>query len=124
MNNLGMRKIKVLILEDSHERRNIFRNKLSKDCELYFYDQVEDAKKAIDSLGPFEIIFLDHDLDHRIYVDSDEKNTGYQLAKYIAEKNLDVRVIIHTMNIYGAARMLEVLPQAEHVEFPDLFPLW
>ncbi len=113
--------LKILILEDSTERIQIFKEKLSKKHDVYFFDQVEEAKRAIESQGPFDVIFLDHDLDHRIYVDSDEANTGYQLAKYIAEKKIPAKVIIHTMNTIGASRMLEVLPDAKHVEFPDLF---
>ena len=113
--------LKILILEDSSERIRIFKEKLSTKHDVYFFDQVEDAKRAIESQGPFDVIFLDHDLDHRIYVDSDEANTGYQLAKFIADKNISAKIIIHTMNHSGADRMLEVLPDAKHVEFPDLF---
>ena len=116
--------LKILILEDSPERIRIFKEKLSKKHDIYFFNQVEEAKRAIESQGPFDVIFLDHDLDHQIYVDSDEENTGYQLAKYIANKNISAKVIIHTMNTIGADRMLEVLPDAKHVEFPDLFHVW
>ena len=79
--------MKILILEDSAIRIQIFKKILNKKHKLYFYDQVEEAKNAIDNLGPFDVIYLDHDLDQRIFVDSDENNTGFQLAKYIAEKN-------------------------------------
>jgi len=118
----GRRKIKVLILEDSDSRRRVFRENLSEDCSLHFFDTVRDAKRAIETQGPFDLIYLDHDLDQRIFVDSEEENTGYQLAKYIAEKKLGARIILHTMNPYGAARMKELLPQASHIEFPELFP--
>ncbi|KPJ88909.1 MAG: hypothetical protein AMS17_03875 [Spirochaetes bacterium DG_61] len=116
------KKTKVLILEDSEERRRVFRKQLSARCDLYFFDRVEEAKRALDRFGPFALIYLDHDLDGRIYVDSEEENTGYQLAKYIAHKNLKAEIIIHTMNLRGAARMREVLPHATHIAFPDLFP--
>jgi len=115
--------MKILILEDSYERINLFKRYFGKKHELYFFDQVEDAKKAIETLGPFRVIFLDHDLDGRIYVDSEEENTGYQLAKYLAEKNVDADIYIHTMNSYGAAKMKEELPRARRVMFDEISDL-
>ena len=113
--------MKILILEDSAERIRIFKMHLGKENELFIFDQVEDAKNAIDHSGPFERIYLDHDLDQRVFVDSDEKNTGYQLAKYIAKKNIDSEIILHTLNPFGAERMLAVLPFAKHIMFDELF---
>lgn len=43
-----------------------------------------------------------------IFIDSDEDNTGYQLAKYIADKNIDAEIILHTLNPHGADRMQAV----------------
>ena len=116
--------MKILILEDNAERIRIFKRNLERKHELFIFDQVEDAKNAIDSDGPFERIYLDHDLDQRIFVDSDEDNTGYQLAKYIAEKKIDADVILHTLNPYGAERMLAVLPHARRIGFDDLFDFY
>jgi CheY-like chemotaxis protein len=115
------RKKKVLILEDSEARRRIFREKLGSVCDLFFFDRVEEAKRALIEEGPFDLIFLDHDLDGRVFVSSNEANTGYQLAKFIARERVKPRIIIHSMNFAGAARMRELLPEAEHIEFPELF---
>jgi hypothetical protein len=116
--------MKALILEDNRMRKKIFEMHLGNEYDLYFYDQVEDARKAIETAGPFDLIFLDHDLDGRIFVDSEEDNTGFQLAKYISEMDLDARIVLHSMNPIGAARMKEVLPEAEQIEFDELFPEW
>ncbi len=113
--------MKILILEDSTLRIEIFKKQLGKKHDLYIYDYVEDAKKAIDHSGPFDRIYLDHDLDQRVFVDSDEDNTGYQLAKYIADKNIDAEIILHTLNPHGAHRMLKVLPNAQQITFDELF---
>jgi len=94
---------------------------LSHTHEISFFGHVEDAKTALCTDGPFDLIFLDHDLDNRVFVDSEEENTGYQLAKYIAENNVRGKIIIHSMNTYGAARMQEILPDARRISFPDLF---
>ena len=59
-----------------------------------------------------------------IFIDSDEDNTGYQLAKYIADKNIDAEIILHTLNPHGADRMQAVLPNAQQIMFEDLFDYW
>lgn len=113
--------MKALILEDSKERVKLFKKHWEKGNDLYFFDSVEDAKKALEVLGPFDLIMLDHDLDDRVYVDSDEPNTGYQLAKYIAENNIETEVITHTLNPCGAKNIIGVLPKAKHIPFISLF---
>lgn len=115
-------KIKVLILEDSIARIETFKKKLSHDYDLYFFDEVSDAIEAINLIGPFDIIFIDHDLGNRIYVPSEEPNTGYQLAKYISENKIKYnQVIVHSMNAVGSARIKDVLPDAIIAPFPTLF---
>ncbi len=115
--------MKILILEDSALRIEIFKKQLGNKHNLYIYDQVEDAKNAIDHSGPFDRIYLDHDLDQMVFIDSDEDNTGYQLAKYIAAKNIDAEIIIHSYNPFGAARMKVVLSDAKQIIFDELFDL-
>ncbi|MCK4924312.1 MAG: hypothetical protein KAS61_05015 [Spirochaetes bacterium] len=116
--------MRILILEDNKERIKIFRTHLGPKHELYFFDQVEEAKKALLSMGTFDRIYLDHDLDGRVFVDSDESNTGYQLAKYIALQKVNAEIIIHTLNPWGAARMKKVLPKSKRVVFDELFDIW
>ena len=72
--------MKILILEDSKERIKIFKKNLTKYHDLYFFDNVQDARDALELMGPWDMLFLDHDLDNRVYVESEEPNTGYQLA--------------------------------------------
>lgn len=115
--------MKILILEDSQARINTFKQKLnSKDYELYFFDKVEDAELALENIGGFSVAFLDHDLDGEIFVDSNKENTGYQLAKFISDKKIDIpSIIIHSMNVVGAQNMKNLLPKAEVIPFPLLF---
>lgn len=114
--------MKVLILEDSIARINTFKKYLSEDHDLYFYDNVQDAKEAIELLGPFDILFLDHDLDDKIYVNSNEPNTGYQLAKWVAEKGIKFNeIILHSLNPAGVQNMKTILPEAKIVPFTNLF---
>jgi Cyclic-phosphate processing Receiver domain len=101
------------------ERIHAFQ-KILANHDLYFFNNVEEAKKGFDLLGPFDFIFMDHDMDGRVYVPSDEPNTGYQLAKHIANKGTKAEIIIHSMNVPGADRILAELPQAKHIPFPTL----
>jgi len=112
--------MKVLILEDSASRIKVFKKNL-KDHDLYFFDQVEEAKSAVDLLGPFDYYFLDHDLDGEIYVESSNENTGYQFAKFLKEKNIKAEFVIHSMNVVGVQNMKNELPTATVCSFSNLF---
>jgi hypothetical protein len=112
--------MKVCILEDSEDRVVLFKRKFF-NYELYFFDNVEDAKKSCSTID-FDTYFLDHDLDDCVYVDSNEANTGYQFAKYLASKSISKRIpiYIHSLNPVGAKNMMDVLPQAVWIPFNKL----
>jgi len=98
----------ILILEDNDFRINFFKNKLNK-FNLFIFKNVQDAIKCINE-NKIDILFLDHDLDKKIFVSIKEENTGYQFAKYIADNKLHFNhIIIHSMNPYGSAKMKEEL---------------
>lgn len=114
--------MKILILEDSGPRIKLFKQHYGKDHDLYFFDKVIDAKDALELMGPFDILFLDHDLDDRVYVPSEEPNTGYQLAKWVAERNIKFNeIILHSLNPAGVQNMKAVLPHAKIIPFTNLF---
>ncbi len=99
---------RVLILDDDTIRLQTLKAIAKKDFDASDITLVKTAKKAISALGKssFDVIFLDHDLGGMAYVDSNEENTGYQVAKFIEENNLKFeRIIIHTMNIKAADLM-------------------
>jgi len=109
--------MRVLILEDDHERHEIFREKLiGTVCVI-----VETVEQAIQKLQEeqWDLLFLDHDLGGKVYVDSSEPDTGYQVAKWL-EANPSCqpgRIILHTLNGPGAKNILQCLPHAEHLPF-------
>ena len=108
--------MKIFILEDDPNRVDQFFKKLSFGHNLTVVDNVREAK-AILSKTPFDIFLLDHDLGGRVYVDSKEENTGYQLARWIVEQNISPKQIyIHSMNPTGAQNMLHELQKLKDVE--------
>jgi hypothetical protein len=110
----------IFILEDNKERMKIFRRNLIGNI-IFHSDNVENAKKILLEES-IDVIFLDHDLDDRVYVDSNELNTGYQLAKWIFENNIKYsRVIVHSLNDVGRKNIKYILKDAELIPFTMLF---
>jgi len=111
--------MKIFILEDNKERCEFFKKKLIGNL-VTICDNVEDAKRILIN-EQFDVAFLDHDLGGLVYVNSNDQNTGYQLAKFIAEKNIQFKQIyIHSCNEYGRKNIRSVLPQAIEVPFTEL----
>lgn len=110
----------IFILEDDKERMKKFRRNLIGHT-IFHSDNVQDAKDIL-SKEKVDIIFLDHDLDNRVYADSNELNTGYQLAKWIFENNIQYRqLIVHSLNEPGRNNIKSILKDAELVPFYMLF---
>jgi len=103
-------------LEDNPERIKKFKQMFRKH-DITVTDQ---AEKAIEYLkeNKYDFILLDHDLGGDVYVDSNYKNTGYQVAKHISETmNKDTKILVHSFNPVGAKNMLDILPNANHMPF-------
>ena len=104
----------VFILEDDLERIKWFREELGqRNIKFDLTDNAETAKVLLEE-NKYDTIFLDHDLGGQVYVNSNEPNTGYQVAKMIhTTKNKDAEIIIHSWNSVGAENMYEVLLQTD-----------
>lgn len=107
--------MRVLILEDDGERVDQFCGRFNNlEASLTF---VKTAEACIETLknGSYDLICLDHDLGGDVFVDSDEKNTGSEVARYI-EANPHLvegsEVVIHSWNPAGAEYMAERIPNA------------
>lgn len=105
--------MKIFILDDSHIRQNNFTRLLHKkfdNPEIFRAYSREEAIDIIEEQQRFDIIFLDHDLGEEVYVDSSEYNTGFWVAKYIADNKVGYeQIILHTLNFSGAVLMLNLL---------------
>ena len=78
--------------------------------KIKVYNNVLDAHHAC-VCNDFQVMFLDHDLDNRIWVNSQEENTGYQFVKFLVNNKLQKNslIYIHSMNPIGANKMLNYL---------------
>ncbi len=111
---------RIFILEDMVIRQEAFK----KTYEGYDLVIIDNAKDAIDFLSKdlnFDIMFLDHDLGNRIFVKSEDENTGYQVAKFLQNKDFKGTIVIHSMNYGGAKNMLSLLPNAQYIPFAMFF---
>lgn len=101
--------MKIFILEDDENRMKYFNKVLNKHTILHA-DTVEKSIKILEENEDIIILFLDHDLEHKIMVSSKKPNTGYALAKYINESGkVYPQIIIHSMNVIGAHNMKDKL---------------
>ena len=98
--------LRILIVEDTHERQEILRN-LFRD---HAWILVHTADRAIRLLNAydFDLISLDFDLAGT--------KRGDEVAWVIPHsRNSKTKVIIHSMNSPGAERIMALLPHAKHV---------
>ena len=102
--------MKIFILEDTTERIESFKSRLSKHDLTIFTDNATEAQEAIKN-NNYDIILLDHDLGSKHGMDSVEQDTGYQFALIMVNNNLqkDATIIIHSMNPTGANHILNLL---------------
>jgi CheY-like chemotaxis protein len=112
--------MRIFILEDSKERIQTFK-KFFFNADLVI---MENAKEAIEFLSKdleFDVIYLDHDLGVQAFVDSQNDNTGYQVAKFLANKTTQAKIIIHSLNPIGVMNMQKILPESHRIPFFNLF---
>jgi hypothetical protein len=79
------------------------------DANITYAETAFIAKKLLEDSN-FDVICLDHDLGGKAFVDSEDENTGYQVATYIATNKIPYgKCIIHSLNFPGAMRMYHLL---------------
>jgi hypothetical protein len=104
--------MKILVLEDNPWRIDKFKE-LFKNQEVCFCKDIETAKQAlIDSvLEPFKCLWLDHDLNGKIWENSFEEEAGYKFVKWMVDNGFQKNSLnyIHSMNPVGANLMLNYL---------------
>ena len=100
--------MKRLFLDDDLKRGKKFLE-LNPDATW-----VETAQECIDALikEEWDVIYLDHDLGGRIFVDEKEKNTGSGVVRYILSNDCvpkNTYFVVHSYNTKSAVNMVREL---------------
>lgn len=112
--------MKIFILEDNPERIKIFKKIFSVGNQLFIYTSIDEVKTNYFLNGPYELYYFDHDLGGKFYVDSNDENTGFQVAKWIINKDPEImnkKIIIHSLNYYGALNIKSLFKKAFCIPF-------
>ena len=116
--------MKFFILEDDPRRMVYFRERFLEYGIIYHFTDVDPALDFLqDHANEMDFLFLDHDLGGETYVNSNEYNTGYTIAKYLRGiKDFDYsKVIIHSMNTVGSRKMMDCMPGSVIIPFHAIF---
>lgn len=111
--------MKILVVEDDGYRIHFFTQWLRG----YSVTVATSARRAIRLLRKesFDIVFLDHDLGGRTFVDPSDRNTGAEVARFMAAEHMLMRTVIHSQNAAGITYIQSILPHAVAVPFgPEL----
>ena len=119
--------MRIFVLDDMEERLMNFR----KWYGHHDYVEAKKAREAINVLAnssPFDLYFLDHDLNDDHYNDGSggmysgycsgsSWGTGYDVCRYIvSELPVDKRpkrIVVHSWNPDGAKRMAQLLAESD-----------
>ena len=102
---------KILFLDDDICRMRAFRRVHPRSV------WVQTARECIKRiLLPWDVISLDHDLGGETFVDSQRKDCGMEVVRYILRNRpaclADTRFIVHSHNHSAATMMAEALSSA------------
>lgn len=120
--------MKILILEDDPNRNASFMKYLNEHS-LTIATTAVAVINALESGYKYDSIFLDHDLGGEQMVDSQESNTGAEVARWMAKSSMskDTPITIHSLNPAGAENMLNILHEftmVRRVPFTTLLSTW
>ena len=108
----------ILILEDNNERIKQFRKNIAPSHLLFVTD---DAEMAIEFLKEmkFDVLFLDHDLGTIENESTDNKNTGSEVARFLAANTDKIpdNIFLHSLSVPGRNYMNSLLPMAKQLPF-------
>jgi len=97
---------RMLILEDDQERIDRFHDRYHRRYEIVIVGTAAEAIQLLSNEN-WDIIFLDHDL-------GDGHGTGYEVACWLEQnqQRQPHKIVIHSWNLVGAAKMKAALPWA------------
>jgi hypothetical protein len=94
----------ILFLDDDAFRTRRFKRSYPSALTAETADQMIELLRNLTE--PVDLVFLDHDLGGEQFVDSNGKNTGMEVVRWIMENKPPVeKFIVHSMN-HGAAEIM------------------
>jgi CheY-like chemotaxis protein len=105
--------MRILVLDDNPSRIALFKEKLI-GAAVTCTKHIEECITLLDKDGPYDYVFLDHDLDGKIYVDPGP-STGYRAALWLHHnpEKRPKQVIIHTCNEHAGPLMEQLIPNSK-----------
>lgn len=103
--------MKILILEDDGNRVKEFRKRFIGIGIPLFVDTASEAIKLIRNADwtSRDLICLDHDLGGETYVNTNDRNTGSEVARFLEENPVQAMIVIHSLNTAAARYMFNRL---------------
>ncbi len=107
--------MKVLVLDDHRQQK--FQDKLSS-IGLENVTFVSTAQDCIDALAneTYDLIFLDYDLTYMGIEDQADENNGMAVVRWLKDHQMNpnhgARIVIHSVDPFGAQHMKEHIPDA------------
>lgn len=110
---------RFLVLEDNAERIAFFRHILPPP---EIHETVEPFIEALKGGGDFWLVSLDHDLNGEVFVDSNRKDCGMEVVRWIvAHKPSIAEIVLHTANPFASRLMEAELRRAGYVVWVSPF---
>jgi CheY-like chemotaxis protein len=107
----------ILLLDDNQHRITFFQSGL-KQHKLTVCRHASAAIKAIKTRH-YDLIFLDHDLDDA--TDLDDENSGSEVARFIADHDVQCgSIILHSENRLGRESMESILGKCQSIPYGKL----
>ena len=107
-----------MLLDDNSHRITFFQNAL-KQHKLTVCRHARTAIRALKATS-FDLMFLDHDLRSEA-VHPDDENCGSEVARFIADQDIDCPcIILHTENRTGRESMEAILPHSQSIPYSKL----
>ena len=114
----------ILFLDDDEKRIDTFGKKIYPD----FANIVTTASTAIqylNSIPNWDYVFLDHDLGGEQLVNSNRKDCGMEVVRWIIQSRPHIKkIIVHSWNNIAAEEMVAKLKDAGYNTEYKPFGLW
>jgi CheY-like chemotaxis protein len=105
----------IIFMDDDEARAEKMRKYLPG---AIFTKTVPDTLAALASHARVDLLFLDHDLGGKTFVNSQDVDCGMEVVRQlVAEKRNVIMTVVHTMNIPAGIEMVKKLKDAEYWVF-------